>query len=401
MKTKTVIALDRLVGIFIAYPLNILVRLVGKITRFDHSLEKEMTKIVVCKFKGMGSIIQATPLLQTLRTRYPNAKIVFVSSEENRAILNRIELVDDIFCVQDKGFFRLIKSTCQVLVKLIRFRADVYIDLEIYSNYSSIITTLSLAKDRFGYYLRSNRYRLGMYTHMMYFNTKAPIAEAYLQFARLLKITDIAEDLYAISANSAFDLKDIHSKYIVINANASDLRYERRWPHQSFIKFIECLRLQKPNLPIYLIGSKGEMEYVDHVYNPFQSDELVINLSGRTNLDQLIELLRNAEMIITNDTGPMHLAASLNTRVLALFGPCSPNQYGLGKNVKPLYKNIYCSPCVHEFVSPPCKGNNQCMQLISVEEVLNAYLNYDIKPVISTSIQYSGKEQLTLGVVVR
>ena len=398
MKTKKVIALDRLVGIFVAYPLNLLVRLVGKITRFDHSLQKEMSKIVVCKYKGMGSIIQATPLLKTLRKRYPNAKIVFVSSIENKSILEKISIIDEIQLVNDKGIFKLISSSFRLVVKLMRFRADLYIDLEIYSNYSSIITTVSLARDRFGYYLRSNRYRLGMYTHMMYFNTKAPIAEAYLQFARLLGITEVDHSLYEIQKTTTVE-NSIPQNYLVINPNASDLRYERRWPAASFIELINRIQNNNPELTIYLIGSKGESEYVKDIHKHF-TPPFVVDLSGKTSISELIELLRNANLVITNDTGPMHMASSLGTNVLALFGPCSPDQYGLGPNVKALYKNLYCSPCVHEFVVPPCKGNNQCMKLISVDEVFQSYLEYSEKAE-KEKIQYLGESEHTLGMVWR
>lgn len=269
MNTRTKIALDTLMGTFVAYPLNFLVKLVGKITRFDHSLDIEMNKIVVCKYKGMGSIIQATPLLQTLRKRYPNAKIVFVSSEENRGILEKTGLVDDIYTVKDKGLFPLLGSSIKTVYKLIRFRADVYIDLEIYSNYSSIITTLSMARNRFGYYLRSNRYRMGMYTHMMYFNTKVSISEAYLQFARLLGIEDVQKELSEPAINESGKLKDLPDNYIVINPNASDLRYERRWPAENFISLIRKIRAEKPELAIYLIGGKSESEYVHDIHKHF------------------------------------------------------------------------------------------------------------------------------------
>lgn len=399
MNIKTTIALDRALGILVAYPLNILVRIVGKLTRFDHSLKKEMQKIVVCKFKGMGSIIQSTPLLQALRSRYPNATIVYVSSIENKGILEKIDIVDQCLFVNDKRFFPFIGSTFKLVTHLMRFRADVYIDLEIYSNFSSIITTTSLARDRFGYYLRSNRYRMGMYTHMMYFNTKAPIAEAYLQFARLLGITEPSSQLISIPKNENATFQ-FEGKYITINVNASDLRYERRWPHSHFIELIQKIRQQSPKLNIVLIGSSGESDYVKTVSAPFFSDEKVKDVSGKTNLAQLIELLRATDLLITNDTGPMHLASSLKTDVLALFGPCSPQQYGFGANVKTIYKNAYCSPCVHEFVVPPCKGDNQCMKLISVDEVFEAFLDYE-NFVSFTPIQFNSSPNQTLGTVKR
>ena len=398
MNLKTKLALDRFLGVVVGIPLNYLVRLMGKIMRFDHSLDREMKKIVVCKFKGMGSIIQATPLLKTLRNRYPNAEIIFVTSIENEKIVSKITCINGAYILNDRSFFKLIGSSFSLVRRLIKFRADVYIDLEIYSNFSSIITTLSIAKERFGYYLRENRYRLGMYTHMMYFNTKAPISQTYLQFARLLSIDSVDDKLYEIEKNNSIQVE--FDNYIVINPNASDLRYERRWPAENFIALSRKIAETHPELKQIYIGGPSESEYVKAITEQLTGKPQIIDLSGKTSIDELIEILRKTQLLITNDTGPMHLASCLNSSVIALFGPCSPSQYGFGNNVHVIYKNVYCSPCVHEFAHPPCKGNNQCMQLISVDEVYSLFANYPDQ-ILSDKIAFVGEENLTLGTVSR
>ncbi|MFN5984345.1 MAG: glycosyltransferase family 9 protein [Fluviicola sp.] len=398
MNLKTKLALDRFLGVVVGIPLNYLVRLMGKIMRFDHTLDREMKKIVVCKFKGMGSIIQATPLLKTLRNRYPNAEIIFVTSIENEKIVSKITCINGAYILNDRSFFKLIGSSFSLIRRLIKFRADVYIDLEIYSNFSSIITTLSIAKERFGYYLRENRYRLGMYTHMMYFNTKAPISQTYLQFARLLSIDSVDDKLYEIEKNNSIQVE--FDNYIVINPNASDLRYERRWPAENFIALSKKIAETRPELKQIYIGGPSESEYVKAITEQLTDKPQIIDLSGKTSIDELIEILRKTQLLITNDTGPMHLASCLNSSVIALFGPCSPSQYGFGENVYVVYKNVYCSPCVHEFAHPPCKGNNQCMQLISVDEVYTLFANYPDQ-ILSDKIAFVGEENLTLGTVSR
>jgi ADP-heptose:LPS heptosyltransferase len=398
MNLKTKLALDRFLGVVVGIPLNYLVRLMGKIMRFDHSLDREMKKIVVCKFKGMGSIIQATPLLKTLHKRYPNAEIIFVTSIENEKIVSKITCINGAYILNDRSFFKLIGSSFSLVRRLIKFRADVYIDLEIYSNFSSIITTLSIAKERFGYYLRENRYRLGMYTHMMYFNTKAPISQTYLQFARLLSIDSVDEKLYEIEENNSIQVE--YENYIVINPNASDLRYERRWPAENFVALSKKIADRYPDLKQVYIGGPTESEYVKTITQKLNEHPQIIDVSGKTSIDELIEILRKTQLLITNDTGPMHLASCLNSSVIALFGPCSPSQYGFGENVHVIYKNVYCSPCVHEFTQPPCKGNNQCMQLITVDEVFNLFENYP-SSLLSDRIEFLGENKLTLGMVNR
>lgn len=399
MNTKRKILLDKFLGAFIAFPLNFLVRLVGLVTNFDHSLKGEKKNIVVCKFKGMGSIIQSTPLIQTLKANYPEANIIFVSSIENKAILERITIIDQVLLVNDNGIFKLIGSSTKLLFRLIRTRVDLYIDLEIYSNYSSIITTCSLAKDRFGYYLSTSKYRMGMYTHMMYFNTTSPITESYLQFARLLECENIVHNQFVFEEKS--ELKPDFTNYIVVNPNASDLRIERRWPKESFVELVKMISSQENAPKVVLIGSKNEASYVSEISSHFKKDDNVIDLSGKTTLDELIELIRGCNYVITNDTGPMHLSSALNKKTIALFGPCSPQQYAVGEHIIPIYKNLYCSPCVHEFIVPPCKGNNQCMKSILTTDVKLAIELIDKTPKPHRKLAFVGVDGNPLGKVVR
>lgn len=362
------------------YALNILARILGFLLRIDHSLDKPIKTIAVCKFVGLGSIIQATSLLQTLRKNYPDASIVFISNVSNRALLNHISVVDQVVTISDKGIVTLILSTTNLLFKLWKHKPDIYIDLEIYSNYSSVIATMSLSKNRIGFFKNDKTYRKGIYTHMLFFNVKAPISQTYLQFARLLGCKDIVSELLIntnnIDSNTAQiidqKLKTILQKYIVVNPNASDLRLERRWDLENFGTLIHKICDEFPEHKVILIGAGNETEYVGKLSSQLQAKKNVLDSSGKLSIKELLILIANADLMITNDTGPMHIAFALKVKTVALFGPCSPQQYGGIENTITIYKNTYCSPCVHEFIIPPCKGDNQCMKKIKVEEVLNS-----------------------------
>lgn len=394
-----------MIGVLVAFPLNFLVRIVGKVARLDHSLEKDKKRIVVCKYKGMGSIIQSTPLVSSLRQKYPAAEIIYVSSIENKGVLSRIEIIDTCYFVDDRSVLKTIFSSVKLMFKLWKNKPDLYIDLEIYSSYSSIITTCSLANDRFGFYLNSSKYRLGLYTHLMYFNTDAPITEVYLQFARLLKCEDLSKDLYCFPESTVNDNHLVSEKYIVVNPNASDLRIERRWSKEKFVSLIQQIRKEFPVKKVVLIGSKGEASYVEMISGEFREDENVVDLSGKTSFTELIEVIRGAELVVTNDTGPMHLSASLKRKTIALFGPCSPQQYAMGDSIFPIYMDLYCSPCVHEFITPPCKGDNQCMKMIDVDIVMKKIREHETGELIQGNNRikkYKGQEEeLPLGLVER
>ena len=372
MNTNKQILLDNTIVKWFAWVLNLLVMMAGKIAPKNHDLSIDFQTIAICKFKGLGSILQSTPLLQTLKKAYPEARIIFITSSSNQTLLSHIDLIDEVVTLQDKTFRDLLKNIIPFIWKVFRLRAGVYIDLEVYSNFSSVIAALSNAQNRFGYYLKESHYRMGIYTHMMYYNAAVPISQTYLQWARLLGCREIVTELFRFETvlNQPAEDRELQDRrYILINPNASDLRIERRWPRELFVVLIDALYKQHPELDILLIGSPGERAYVQTIAERFDQ-ERVRNMAGRTSISGLIRLIDKAALVITNDTGPMHLAFALQKPTVALFGPCSPAQYGDHPNAVIIYKNVYCSPCVHEFRVPPCGGNNQCMKQIRASEVL-------------------------------
>src|SRR5258708_1026972 len=97
MKTNSKVIIDKVIGRPLVFLLNIAARVLGKILRPDHSLSQAPKKIVVCKFLGMGSIVQATPLLQTLKKNFPSSKIIFVTSKANKKLIEMFTLSNPSF----------------------------------------------------------------------------------------------------------------------------------------------------------------------------------------------------------------------------------------------------------------------------------------------------------------
>lgn len=367
MDIKHQIIIDKFIAKPIAYLLNFLVRIVGQLTSINHDLDRDFKSIAICKFKGMGSILQATPMIEAIRIKYPSAQIIFVSTISNQKILEKIQAIDTIVTINESSFSTFLISNLKALFQLIKIRPDVYIDLEIYSDYSTLFTLSTLSKNRIGFYLRSSSFRMGIYTHMMFFNPRVPISNVYLQIALLLGCDTKDSKLLSLK-EKLLDGSKREREYIVINPNASDLRLERKWGKDNFIQLIDSILNNYPEFDILLVGSKMEEVYTSEISTSFTSPR-IINTAGKTSIDELIEIIANARLMISNDTGPMHIAFCTDTPIICLFGPCSPDQYGMNKNAHVIYKNAYCSPCVHDFEIPPCKGDNICMKLISTNEV--------------------------------
>jgi heptosyltransferase-2 len=94
-----------------------------------------------------------------------------------------------------------------------------------------------------------------------------------------------------------------------------------------------------------------------------------LNLSGKTSLLELAALLRRCRLLVTNDTGTMHIAAAVGTRVVAIFGPTDHRTTSpLGEGQVIIRKEVPCSPCLKRV----CPEDHRCMELISVANVLKA-----------------------------
>lgn len=419
MKTDTKFLIDRTVAVPLAWATNIAARAVGAVTKRDHRIDPASVKtIAIAKLLGMGSIIQATPLLHDLRRSFPAAKIVFLTTKSNRALIERLELIDEAIYVDDVDPTTLATTTAAAIARLLAYRLDLYFDLEIYSAGASVLSIASGARNRIGFYRGSARFKKGIYTHLTVFNPRAPIAAIYRQLHLCAGgaqggapqygplIVDSA-DVQGLQATLAKDTLELEARYVVVNANASDLLLERRWPIDNYAQLI--VELTRRGKQVVLIGAKSEADYVGQLASrlPATARARTVDTSGKLSLAELFALIKGAACVVTNDTGPMHFSIALDRPTVCLFGPVSPDHYGVRKaNVEMVYHPVYCSPCAHEIDTPPCAGDNICMQMISVDEVLEAVqrqldgksANHRL-PVIE--VAYASPRGDALGVIVR
>jgi ADP-heptose:LPS heptosyltransferase len=378
---NTKILIDRIIGTPIVQVLNLVSRVLGLILRRDHAFGDRVKTIMVCKLVGLGGIIQSSPLLLALKKRYPQAKIIYVTTNACKGTCEAIPLIDEIILLEDKSPLSLLKSLLRFIAKCRILKVDAFLNLEVYSQFSSILTIVSMARNRLGYYTRpSDILRVGIYTHMAYYNTFAPRHRIFTQLALLMDIPEssIEDKLPALILNPdawesvCIKLPALREKnYILFASNTSDLGQERRWPGSSFREL--ALRLAKcyPETTLIFCGTSAEKQACGDILKGIENDRL-INGAGLFTLAEFLNVVAHTRMIVANDTGPMHIALALGVKTLALFGATHPRQYTMKwqQNFYPVYKSVYCSPCVHIFDKAPCGGNNICMKLITVDEVL-------------------------------
>lgn len=381
------ILFDRLLAVPVAVSLNAAVYLLGRILRRDHSIQPATTReIVVCKLVGMGSILQATPLLRALKQRFPQARVTFVALRANRDLLKRVEGVDRTLCLDDRGVLSMAWSSARILASLISSRPDHYFDLEVYSGFTCLLSLFSLARNRLGFYRHSNRFKKGIYTHLVYFNTRMPVRRIYLQLGCLAGVSTSANDVLGPVHIEPSERETLRNKlsdlglaadqpFVLVNPNASDLLIERRWPKEYFVEAINRLTDRGNN--IVLMGTRAEAAYVSSLLEGISAEtrKRVFNTTGMLSLGELLALIDMAACVLTNDTGPMHMAFALQRPVVCLVGPADPVHYGMeGPNIVTLYAPVSCSPCIYEVDEPPCHGNNVCMKRLSPQLAADSVL---------------------------
>jgi ADP-heptose:LPS heptosyltransferase len=345
-------------------------------------------RILVIKFLGMGSILLATPLLKRLAMAYPDARITFLTLESNAELVRRLDWVDDIVVVPRGRLLKLLLSVPGLLLNLRRQRFDLALDLEFYSRLSNLVSWGSRARRRVGFFVRA-RWRGSLLTESVYFNSRLPYADAVLALLRPLGLDtpehprplaphfDVDQEVAALGRLVTLGIPQ-EGTLVVVNVNASDLCVERRWPGDRFARLVERFSTEvSPVDRFVFIGAPSERSTVKAVLDQVATDILpsCLDLAGRTSLMELTVLLKRCALLITNDSGPLHLADSLGVPTISFFGPETPDLYGpQGDNHLVFYERHWCSPClsVYNAKIAMCHGQNECMRRIDLEQVISS-----------------------------
>lgn len=385
MTKKQKLAIDRVIGYGLCVVLRIPCVILEKALRRNHAMppREAPKRIVVAKYLGIGSILQATPMLKGLKEKYPDSQLTFLSLKSNKALLSRYEFIDDTIFVDDSSVLQVVLTSVRTIVGLITRRVDLFLDLEVHSTYGSLMCLFSCSKNRLGFSLQDEDHKAFLYTHLLYLNTSIPIRYCYSQLGQLAGITTPESKQEPLSPtlldneleqvqkriNTIFNFE--HKGIIVINPNASDLRYERRWSRANFAEVAKYFA--KQGYAIALVGSAAENEYVQGIMSLLGSDtERARNVAGSFSLLEFFAFLKKSSLVITNDSGVMNMALTLPVPHLLLAGPVNPEQYFIPNEFRTyIYYQTYCSPCTHSIDTPPCAGDNICMQQIKTDDVID------------------------------
>ena len=330
-------------------------------------------KILLIRLRPIGDIVMTTPAIKILREEFPNAFISYVVEPPYVKLIENHSCIDEVLIIRrDSTLIEFLR-----FVKEIRKRNyDLLIDFHCGPR-ASLISFLSNARLKVGFKVK--------YRHFVY-DIKVPrkgekgYYHSVESHVNLIKAIGIKEkeipdlDLPSPSENEKQKidnlLKENHLlpfKKIVLHISAGN-EY-RDWGVENITKLIQLFS-ENPEIKIILIGDEKDRETEKKISEKVQNN--FFSLVGKLNLIELRELISRSHLFIGSDSGPMHIAASTSTPIIALFGPTIPAVFGPWKaKAKIIEKELSCRPCRQK----KCIYKDfRCLRTITPEEVYKASL---------------------------
>lgn len=335
-------------------------------------------RILFVKLSAIGDVVQALPTLEAVKKTFAGSEIDWVVEEAAAGILEGHPLIDRLLVSRRKTWTKMLlhpstftKAAGEIagfLRQLRERRYDIAIDLQGLLK-SGILIGLTRAKRKIGFDGTRELSYLFLNERLPAYDKEKHALERYLDVARYLGAVDpsptctlpIERERVVIGTRAAGLVKDGH-KLIAINPVA---RWKTKlWSEGKFARLADRLVTER-NAVVIFTGSPDDRAIIERIRGMMRENSL--NWAGETTLRELAALASLADVFITTDTGPMHLAAAAGARVIALFGPTAPwrtGPYGRGHEV--VRKGTTCSPCFRR----TCDVGVRCMEEITVEDVM-------------------------------
>ena len=328
---------------------------------------KKIEKILIIKLWAIGDSILTLPLISQIRKKYPRAQIDILSHKNNMIVYQNQKFIDNRINLTFLNCFKLFK------------KYDVCIDTEPFMNQSAIISCY-VSKKRIGF---NHGIRKILYTNTIKFDKTKHMVEMYFDMGKIIDvIQDKSKKLIELKySKSAEDkVNDIlaknkiskQDKLICFNPSVGASVKEREWPKENFKSLAEKILKSNKTTKIILVGIKSDYELNEYIRN---KNKNILNFSGKLNLEELFCFIKKTNLVISNDTGTMHISAAQGIKTIGLFGPNTPviwAPYG-EKNISLFHPKRGCpylDNTKHNLVSKHLTEEQKtCMNAIKVEEV--------------------------------
>ena len=363
----------------------------------------------------MGDLIQTTPLLQGLRHKYPDAQITLMVSSDFENAISLIPDIDDSIVFNLRQFKESEDWEDESWVKIYRYiesklndirgkSYDMLVNLS-HSRFSALMVHYLKVNNVIGFYCNNSGDRMTGHPWMQYFGTE-PFNRNFNEF-NLVEIFSrsagidpagkeikVAENRYHASDDKFLSTVLNEAKNnLVIGFQIGSSLENRRWSTASFAKLADLLA-EKLNARIFLLGVASESKSAEEMIQQTKRKNNIVDLTGKTDLKQLAGLLKRCAYLVTNDTGTMHLAAALNTKIIGLFfahaHPFETAPFSPGHLI--FQARISCAPCSY---GVHC-NNIICVEKVLPEHILSFIENYEQNNIWKLPFDLKNSQELNI-----
>jgi ADP-heptose:LPS heptosyltransferase len=336
----------------------------------------------------MGDLIQTTPLIQGLKDKHPNARITLMVSSDFEDVVSLIPGVDDSIIFNLRQFKDSNEWEDESWVKIYRYIEsklnsirdkdyDLLVNLS-HSRFSALMVHYLKVQNIIGFHCSDTGDRMTGHPWMQYFGTE-PFNRNFNEFnlveifsrsadldmtGREIQVLGGSTDFFSDEGVAFNSPKSDHD--LVIGFQIGSSLENRRWSTASFAELADLL-VEKFNARILLFGVASESKSAAEMMQLTNNKGRVTDLTGKTDLKQLTGLLKECDYLVTNDTGTMHLAAALNTKIIGLFfahaHPFETAPFSSGHLI--FQARISCAPCSYGV---------HCSNIVCIEKVLPEHI---------------------------
>ena len=334
-----------------------------------------MKKILVVRYRFIGDMILTIPFLRNLRYAYPDAQIDMLVAPNSGEVIEDCPYVNNFIYFDttrkhkyEKGKGEK-KSFWSYVSQLRKEKYDKAYVLK-RSLSSALLCYFAGIKERIGYDTEKRGFLL---TKKVKYDNIKHESECFLDVleAEGFKVKDKYLENWVQEENKQ-KVIDLFSKHNIANdkpkvvVNITATNEGKVWEKSRFCKIIQYLSNTK-NAQVIFIGAPCDKELYDNLTFDEELQVQPANLCGEVSIKDSLALLNMVDFIIGNDSGNLHMASSVGTKVIGLYGPMPFKKwYALGENNILIKADLDCMPCS---LKKPCDKNKACMNSISVDEV--------------------------------
>lgn len=340
-----------------------------------------MKKILIIKLGAIGDVMMAVPSFQALKEKYPDSRVTLLTGSWSRPIVDRNPFIDEIIEIDEKIFWK--KRIFELIKLFARLRGKNFDAVYVmhWSNLFNLFVYLMGIQERAGF----NRGG-----HGRFLTTKADYAEEtrrkhvvqmYLDLVSPgmdmkrypMKIYIEAAELERLVSVPGVNRVFTGNKCIVGIVPGGGVNPHRkviakRWPAGNYLQLIDRI-MENKECFVALFGSETDRDVMEYLTERIRKRERLINCMDKFDLRTTAALLGRCRVVISNDTGLLHVAAGTGAATLGIFGPTMPyDKAPQGDRHTSIYKSLECSPCYARGRIQGC-NDVKCMASITPEEV--------------------------------